>query len=147
IAFTYPNTNLLETVRGFGFADGSPTIQTGAPTAFAITAGTLPAGISFDTATGVFSGRPLLDESQALTVEASDCTAATASVNVTLDVSPPTTRGVYVANGGDDTVSSFLWDDSNGDLRATGYSVPGVSECDFLAVHPGGQYVYVADAS
>jgi 6-phosphogluconolactonase (cycloisomerase 2 family) len=44
-------------------------------------------------------------------------------------------------------VSSFLWDDSNGDLRATGYSVPGVSECDFVAVHPGGQYVYVADAS
>jgi hypothetical protein len=62
--------------------------------------GTLPTGMSFDTATGVLSGTPLQTGSFPLTVTATDANGCTGSVSVTLVVScqaigvePPTIAG------------------------------------------------------
>ena len=57
-----------------------------APYAFAITSGTLPSGLSFDTAAGVISGTPTATASTTLVIRATDRYGCAASISYPLNV-------------------------------------------------------------
>jgi hypothetical protein len=58
------------------------------PTSYSITSGSLPAGLAFDTTTGLFSGTPNAASSAAVVVTATDGTL-TATSTVTFDITTP----------------------------------------------------------
>src|SRR5262245_13371834 len=58
------------------------------PYSFTLTAGTLPAGVTFD-ASGLFQGTPATVESRSLTFQVTDGASASATKSLTLTVAPP----------------------------------------------------------
>jgi uncharacterized repeat protein (TIGR03803 family) len=74
-----------------------------APFTYAVTAGTLPPGLTFTSTSGVLSGTPTATGSYAFTVTATDSRGATASQNYTLVIDPTpsiTTTAVPAATAG-----------------------------------------------
>jgi len=143
--FQYGGTNTITGTRGFDLGDLAPTVLSGGPTSFAITAGALPTGLSLDGVTGEISGRPIVSGTLQITIEATDCSAATVSVDVDIQIDEPLTQGVYIANSTDGTLSSYMARDGAEQLRSTGYGIATITECDLLACHPGGAFLYGAD--
>lgn len=140
-------SNVLDVAHGIAFDSGVPNVVDGTPESFAIVSGTLPEGLAFDTMTGVFTGSTHATVTEVLTVEVTDCAGASSQVNVTVDVVEPVARGVWVANGSDGTITTYLRDDANGDLRPTGYAAPQAGDVDVIAVHPSGRFAYASASS
>ncbi|MBU6245735.1 MAG: InlB B-repeat-containing protein, partial [Actinomycetales bacterium] len=67
---------------------------------YAVTSGTLPAGLSIDPATGIISGTPSAASSSTVTVTATGSTFGTATTSVTFNVTAPAPSTVtYDGNG------------------------------------------------
>ena len=125
-----------------GFPIQLAPVVAGAPTAYTIVAGTLPPGVSFNTSTGAFSGRPLVAESHDLIVRASDG-GGSSDVSLTLHtVPPPAARFLYVTNSGDDLLSAYLVDAESGAARSVGVAPTG-GEPRVVTVAPGSTHVAV----
>lgn len=117
-------------------------IAAGSPTAYALVAGTLPPGVSFNTSTGKFAGRPLVAQSADLTVRASSGGGAS-DVALTLHVVPaPAARFLYVADASADLLSAFLVDADGGAARHIGVAATG-DEPRVVSVAPGSTHVAV----
>lgn len=77
----------------------------GTYTAWAVTAGTLPSGITLDSATGVLSGTPTTAGSSTVTIEVTDSDGATTNKQFTIDVFAPVSITTTNVAGGADGVS------------------------------------------
>lgn len=71
---------------------------------YAVTSGTLPAGLTLDSATGVISGTPTAASSATITVTASGSTFGLVTTTVTFSVTAPTVT--FNPNGGSGSMSS-----------------------------------------
>lgn len=114
----------------------------GSPTAFVLVAGALPAGVSFNTSTGTFGGRPLVAGSSDLTVRASDGSASVDFAFTLHVVPPPAARFLYVAESADDLLAAFVVDAESGAARHVG-AIPTGDEPRNVAVAPGSTHVAV----
>ena len=101
------------------------------PYAYAVTSGTLPAGLSLNASTGVLSGTPTASASQTFTIQATDANSCTGTISYTLVPACPTisispgvlTSGTVstaysqtlVASGG---TASYVWSVQSGTLPA-----------------------------
>lgn len=72
----------------------------GSPYTYAVTAGTLPTGLSLDGSTGALSGTPTTDGSYSFTITATDAYGAEGSANYTLTVDPAVASLVFTPAGG-----------------------------------------------
>lgn len=89
---------------------------------YAVTSGTLPAGLSLDANTGVVSGTPTASSSTTVTIKGTGATAGTATATVTFAVTtapPGSVEGVWAIDGLDGVVLEWL-SPSTGE-PATGY--------------------------
>jgi hypothetical protein len=62
---------------------------TNSPTSYAITSGTLPAGLSFNTTTGVISGTPTATSSVTITVTGTNASGTSPAVNIVFNITLP----------------------------------------------------------
>nr|WP_234902099.1 putative Ig domain-containing protein [Agrobacterium rubi] len=96
------------------------------PYTYAVTSGSLPAGLSLNTSTGVISGTPTTAGNASFTVTAADANTATGSaaytLAVTVTVPGAPTIGTATAGNGEATVS-FTAPAANGGATITGYTV------------------------
>ncbi|WP_137152055.1 putative Ig domain-containing protein [Devosia sp. FKR38] len=93
---------------------------------YAITAGTLPAGLSLNTSTGAITGMPTTAGNASFTITATDANSATGSANYTLAVAAtaPGAPSIGTATAGDAQASvTFTAPSSNGGAAITGYTV------------------------
>lgn len=129
-----------------GYAVGFPLElepnASGSPTAFAVVAGALPPGVSFNTSTGTFSGRPLVAGSADLVVRASDGSTSNDFALTLHVVPPPAARFLYVAESADDLLAAFVVDHGSGVARHVGVVATG-DEPRMVAVAPGSTHVAV----
>ncbi len=87
-AVTFTTTTLPATTAGIAYSQQLATTGGTSPTTFAVTTGTLPAGVTLSMA-GLLSGTPTTAGSSAVTVTATDAAGAKATQNLTLLVNPP----------------------------------------------------------
>jgi hypothetical protein len=73
-------------VQSSGYSDGFDRSGGHSPFTFAITSGTLPSGLTFNTNTGLITGIPSATSSTALTVRVTDASGATSSASGTLTI-------------------------------------------------------------
>lgn len=72
---------------GFGYAPASPTATGGVPPySWSVAGGALPAGLVMDSSAGAVSGTPTALGASLFTVQVSDTTAATATIDTTINV-------------------------------------------------------------
>jgi 6-phosphogluconolactonase (cycloisomerase 2 family) len=128
--------------KGVEGAQNAPTVSGNANTWTIVPA--LPAGLDFDTSTGVVSGAPAeLSPASDYVVRASN-SAGFAETTLRVGVVKP----AFVAlacNTLDNTLSSFVVDSTSGALIPTGYepAPAGASQPRTLAAHPTANAVYV----
>ncbi|MDP9838671.1 hypothetical protein J2T09_003443 [Neorhizobium huautlense] len=95
------------------------------PYSYAVTSGSLPAGLALNTSTGVISGTPTTGGYAAFTVAATDANSATGSASYTLAIAAVVpgapTIGAATAGDGGATVS-FTAPSANGGAAITGYT-------------------------
>jgi sugar lactone lactonase YvrE len=80
------------------------------PYTWAITSGSLPAGLKLNGTTGAITGTPSAPGTTSFTVQVTDQslpTAQTATATISIAIDPAITPAVYVANGGNGTVTSY----------------------------------------
>jgi sugar lactone lactonase YvrE len=80
------------------------------PYTWAITSGSLPAGLKLNGTTGAITGTPSAPGTTSFTVQLTDQslpTAQTATATIAIAIDPAITPAVYVANGGNGTVTSY----------------------------------------
>jgi hypothetical protein len=97
------------------------------PFLWAITAGTLPAGLSFDTSTGVISGTPVGISSTALTIQVTDANGASDDLAATLTINSSyvaiNVSGSVTSNSQNvETLSAFSITPAYGGVSVTGGS-------------------------
>ncbi|WP_429941225.1 putative Ig domain-containing protein [Agrobacterium vitis] len=96
------------------------------PYTYAVTSGTLPAGLSLNTSTGEISGTPTTAGSASFTISATDANSATSSASYSLAVAAglpgAPTIGTATAGNAQATVS-FTAPASNGGAAITSYTV------------------------
>jgi sugar lactone lactonase YvrE len=119
------------------------------PYTWAVASGSLPTGLRLDPATGVISGTPTAVGTTSLSVRATDQSlpaAQTATATISITIAPPVTPALYVANGGNGTVTSYA-------LGSAGNASPlttfprlsfGINGPTAVTIAPGGR-VYVAN--
>ncbi|MBM3976686.1 MAG: hypothetical protein FJ299_06815 [Planctomycetes bacterium] len=131
---------------GFPITPNVTTLASGAASSYAVTAGTLPTGIELDTVTGTLSGTPLLTQSAAaVTITASGCAGGSAVAVVTIGVTSPSTRGAYVCNQSENTVSFFVQVAATGQLWHNGYLFTGTDTAPrAVTTNPSGTFAFVA---
>lgn len=109
----------------------------GTYTSWAVTSGSLPAGVSLNSSTGVLSGTPTATGTSSFTITVTDSANSTASKAMTLvvgsapDTSAPTS-GTLAINGGASTTTSTgvtLSLGATDDTGVTGYRVAEGSDC------------------
>ena len=103
---------------------------------YAITSGTLPSGVTYDTTTGTISGTPTTHGTYPLTITVTDGFNVTTTMSFSLVVSPPTVAGapsgVTALRGDTQATISFNAPISNGGAAITSYIVtssPGNRTC------------------
>jgi sugar lactone lactonase YvrE len=139
-------------LQGTAGAAFSQTLTAGGgfgPYTWTVASGSLPAGLRLDPATGVISGTPAAAGTISFSVRATDQslpTAQTATAAISITVTPAVTPAVYVANGGNGTVTSY-------GLGSTGNVAPlttfprlsfGINGPTAVTIAPSGR-VYVAN--
>jgi 6-phosphogluconolactonase (cycloisomerase 2 family) len=120
------------------------------PYTWAITSGSLPAGLKLNGTTGAITGTPSAPGTTSFTVQLTDQslpTAQTATATISLAIDPPVTPAVYVANGGNGTVTSYAVGGSGNlaPLTAFGRTGFGLNAPAGVAIAPSGR-VYVANS-
>lgn len=89
---------------------------------YAVATGTLPAGLSLNTSTGVISGTPTVQSSSTITIRGTGATAGTATASVTFAITPPapdSLMGVWAIDGLNDVVLD--WFAPSTGVTPTGY--------------------------
>jgi hypothetical protein len=84
-------------------------VASNAPTAYAIASGTLPAGLTLDTATGVISGTPTAAGTTSVSITATNGVGTSAAVSVTITISNPAIPVVTPATPNGTTGSAFSY--------------------------------------
>lgn len=130
VAFAGSVTNQTGT-EGAAFALNLSTYFSGSETPFAysVQAGTLPAGLSLNSSTGVISGTPTTaGVSSGIVIRATDATPDTANTNsfsITInaagDASPPTLTGVVTFTSVTQTSYTANWPAGSDNVAVTGY--------------------------
>jgi 6-phosphogluconolactonase (cycloisomerase 2 family) len=133
---------------GFPLTPNAATLAGGSASSYAVTAGTLPAGVELDAVTGTLSGTPLVEQSVStvtITATADGCTGLSTTSDVDITVTLPSARAAYVCNQADDTVSILVQNASTGQLRHNGYVYTGASSGPrMVATNPAGTFAFVA---
>lgn len=95
------------------------------PYTFSISSGSLPSGLSLDTATGKISGTPSAAGSTAITGRVTDAASTTADVSATINITRPTGESIASTPSIGTLVDSTgdRWQDGNGAVHAV-ISVP-----------------------
>jgi 6-phosphogluconolactonase len=140
---SYPRSHALY-AKGVEGVETAPTLS-GNASSWTITPA-LPAGLVFDTATGVVSGAPsTLSPATDHTVRASN-SAGFAETTLRVSVVKPSFLAL-TCNTLDQTISSFVVDSASGALIPTGYEMPasGAVEPRTLAAHPTLNAAYVGN--
>ncbi|MGD9479398.1 putative Ig domain-containing protein [Shinella sp. G-2] len=91
---------LSEGVRGVAYSQTLAASGGMAPYAYAVTAGTLPAGLTLDAATGVISGTPSAAGSSGFTVTATDLNGASSAVAYSLAIRTPAVTFTFTPAAG-----------------------------------------------
>lgn len=104
--------SLAAGVQGSAYNDGFDRSGGHSPFTYAITSGTLPAGLTFNTSTGVITGTPTSTSSTSITIRVTDASGATASRSGTLTINsaytPINITGAVANNTQDvEVLSSF----------------------------------------
>jgi 6-phosphogluconolactonase (cycloisomerase 2 family) len=131
---------------GTAIPQNIPTLTGGGPVvSYSVLPAALPAGLSFNTTTGVISGIPTaVTTTSIFAVKATNSGgSANANVSITVNVVLPT-RYALVANENDNTLSAYTVDANTGLLRANGYALTGMQPRT-VTVHPTGKFAYVAN--
>lgn len=140
-SFDYGVAGTVTAARGVAL-DAAPTVSAGAVESYALTAGTLPDGVTLDATTGALGGAAAFRASSTFTITGTDCTGATTDVDVTLDVQEPHARGAWIANGSDGTLTSYVRRPSDGMFVPTGYAPSAAGSNLHLVAHPSGRFLY-----
>lgn len=116
---------LADGVVSTAYSDGFDRSGGHTPFVYAITSGSLPAGLSFNTSTGVISGTPTGVSSTSLTIRVTGDDAATTTRSDTLDVAssyvPINVSGAVSSNTQDvETLSAFSITPGYGGVSITG---------------------------
>ncbi|MCF1432628.1 hemagglutinin [Agrobacterium vitis] len=96
------------------------------PYTYAVTSGTLPAGMSLNTSTGAISGTPMTAANTSFTITATDANSATGSASYSLAVAAdvPGAPTIGTASAGDSQATvSFTAPASDGGASITSYTV------------------------
>jgi sugar lactone lactonase YvrE len=120
------------------------------PYSWAITSGSLPAGLKLNGTTGAITGTPSAAGTTSFTVRLTDQslpTAQTATATISVVIDPAITPAVYVANGGNGTVTSYAVGGAGNlaplaTFARTGF---GLNAPAGVAIAPSGR-VYVANS-
>jgi sugar lactone lactonase YvrE len=119
------------------------------PYTWALASGSLPAGLRLNPTTGVISGTPTAAGTTSFSVRVTDQSLPTpqiATATISITIAPAVTPAVYVANGGNGTVTSY-------GLGSTGNATPlttfprltfGINGPTGITIAPSGR-VYVAN--
>ena len=139
------------------YLDATPTVAAGiaasldAPTftgtadTFAITAGTLPSGLTIDAATGAIAGTPLPGSIGGLvTVTASLAGGTSDTSDITFTVNVPTARALFSVTPITGTLSTHYIEPTAGFLR-TADLIAGLNSPIDLALTPDLAYLYVVN--
>lgn len=116
------------------------------PRTFSITAGMLPAGLSFNTATGEITGTPTTEETQAFTVMVTDAKGRTATVGDSIQIMPLSLQNEILA---DEPIIYLPLNEAAGsqatDLSGNGYhgTYTGAYEHSAESLRPLGRSVRV----
>ncbi|HEY1712409.1 MAG TPA: beta-propeller fold lactonase family protein [Solirubrobacteraceae bacterium] len=119
------------------------------PYSWAITSGSLPAGLKLNATTGAITGTPSAAGTTSFTVQLSDQslpTAQTATGKISIAIAPAVTPAVYVANGGNGTVTSYAVGGAGNLTPLTVFARTGfgLNAPSAVAIAPSGR-VYVAN--
>ncbi|HEX3830563.1 MAG TPA: beta-propeller fold lactonase family protein [Solirubrobacteraceae bacterium] len=120
------------------------------PYSWAISSGSLPAGLKLNAATGAITGIPSTAGTTSFTVRLTDQslpTAQTATATISIAIDPAIVPAVYVANGGNGTVTSYAIGGSGNlaPLTTFGRTGFGLNAPAGLTIAPSGR-VYVANS-
>ena len=120
------------------------------PYSWAITSGSLPAGLKLNATTGAITGTPSTAGTTSFTVRLTDQslpTAQTATATISIAIDPAIVPAVYIANGGNGTVTSYAIGGSGNlaPLTTFGRTGFGLNAPAGLTIAPSGR-VYVANS-
>ncbi len=120
------------------------------PYNWAITSGSLPVGLKLNAATGAITGIPSVPGTTSFAVQLTDQSlpaAQTAPAKVSITIDPPITPAVYVANGGNGTVTSYAVGGSGnlGPLTTFARTGFGLNAPAGVTIAPSGR-VYVVNS-
>lgn len=140
-------------LRGTAGATFSQTLTGGGghgPYSWGITSGALPAGLKLNATTGAITGVPTTAGMTSFTVQLTDQslpTAQTATATIAVAIDPAITPAVYVANGGNGTVSSYAIGGAGNLAPLTVFARAGfgLNAPSGVTVAPSGR-VYVANS-
>jgi 6-phosphogluconolactonase (cycloisomerase 2 family) len=113
LVVTPPTLTSPSQLHGTAGAAFSQTLTGGGghgPFSWAITSGSLPAGLQLNATTGAITGTPSATGTTSFTVKLTDQslpTAQTATATISIAIDPAIVPAVYVANGGNGTVTSY----------------------------------------
>lgn len=121
------------------------------PYSWAIASGSLPAGLKLNATTGAITGTPTTAGTTSLTVGITDQslpTAQTATATMSITIDPAVVPAVYVANGGNGTVTSYALGGSGNlaPLTSFGRTCFGLDAPAGITIAPSGR-VYIANSS
>jgi 6-phosphogluconolactonase (cycloisomerase 2 family) len=147
---TLTSPSALHGTAGLAF---SQTLTAGGgfgPYTWALTSGALPLGLTLNPATGAITGTPKIAGTSSFTVRATDQslpTAQTATATISVTIGPAIQPAVYVANGGNGTVTSYAVGASGNlsPLTTFGRLSFGLDGPAGIAIAPSGR-VYVANS-
>ena len=94
----------------------------GSPYSYAVTSGTLPAGLSLDTSTGALTGTPTTDGSYSFTITATDTYGAVGSESFSLSVDPVAAPSLVFTPSGGALPAAMAGEDYSQAISASGGS-------------------------
>lgn len=131
--------------RSIALGDLAPTF-TGTADNFAITAGTLPTGLSIDAATGIISGVPTgTQASGAVTITASLTGGTSDTFAIDFTVGTGSSRALYLANENDGLLAIYSVDPVTGRTTVRG-DVTGLDSPRAMALTPDLGFLYAANS-